>query len=430
MSGSGQDETIDRRQIAYWCLYDWGNSAFPAIVLSFVFAPYFLTHIAGDEVSGTVLWSAAVTVSAVVIGLLSPIIGAFGDKGGRRRMWLLAFSAVAIVATAGMWTAAPGPERLLLALVLMAIANVGFEMAYVFYNALLAEIAPASIIGRVSGWGWGLGYFGSLVSMGLAYVLLISPDPSWLGLDRDMQEHIRITAPFAALWFLIFGLPLMVAGPADQPSRLGRKAILNQGLGELWTTIRNLPKTPSVAWFLLAHMVFIDGVNTLFVFGPLYAAGSFGFTASEVLLYGVTFYVAAGAGSLLLGWLDDLWGSKPMLLLSLTVMTGIVIAMIFVRDANLFWGLTLALAFFVGPVQAVSRSLMVRLAPRAQCAQLFGLYSLSGRATAPVGPALLSWIVAVTDTQRAGAVVIAVLLALGLLLMLKVREPRHGIGAE
>ena len=415
-------ETPPRSRMIAWCMYDWANSAYSAIVLSFVFAPYFLNHVVGDEVRGTVLWSNAITASAILICILSPVIGAFGDKGGRRRMWLFLFSAIAIVASAGMWGVTPHTDSILLALVLLAISNAAFELAYVFYNAMLPEVATPERLGRVSGWGWALGYFGALVAMGIVFFLLLDPDPPLFGLDAQAQEPVRLTAPFAAVWFLVFMLPLVIWGPPDRPTGLGTGTILREGFGELWQTIKGLPKTPSIAWYLVAHMIYIDGINTLIVFGPLFAAGSFGFSATDVLLYGISFFVAAGAGSLALGWAEDRIGSKPMLLISLALVTGTMGVTAFVHDATVFWILSMVLAFFLGPVQSVSRSLMARLAPEETRTQLFGLYALAGRATAPLGPALLGIVVASYGDQRAGAVVIAGLTVLGLLLLLPVRE--------
>lgn len=413
-----------RLPVIGWCLYDWANSAYSAIVLSFVFAPYFLAHVAQDEVRGTVLWARAITVSGIVIGVASPVVGAFGDKGGRRRLWLAGFSALAIVATAMMWGVAPGPEHALLALVLLAVSNAGFELAYVFYNAMLPDVASEDRVGRVSGLGWALGYFGALAAMLIAWALLIEPDPPLFGFDGPSLEAVRATAPFAAAWFLVFAAPLVLYGPPERPSGLPARRVVREGLAELRATLRGLPRTPSIAWYLGAHMVYINGVSTLIVFGPLFAAGAFGFTASEVLIYGIAFYLVAGIGSLALGWLDDRVGAKPMVLLCLAAMTAMTAGVAATRDATLFWVLSMGIAFFLGPVQSVSRSLMVRLSPPETRTQLFGLYALAGRATGPLGPAALGGAVAEWGDQRAGAVVIGVLMALGLLMMLPVRERR------
>ena len=423
-------ERVRRFRIAAWCMYDWANSGYAAIVLSFVFAPYFLEHVARDDVRGTVLWSWAITASAIAIGLLSPIVGAFCDKGGQRRLWLFMFSALAIVATAAMWGVAPDPAFTVMALVLLAVSNTGFELAYVFYNAMLPEVAAPRQLGRISGWAWGLGYIGALAAMGLAYTFLVSPDPPLFGLDPEMQEGIRATAPFAALWFLVFAMPLILYGPPDPPTGLGAKRVIRDGLRELCGTIKGLPRTPPIAWYLGAHMIYIDGINTLIVFGPLYAAGSFDFSANEVLLYGITFFIAAGIGSFVLGWFDDRFGSKPVVSVSLISVLIVIVTTVFVRDAAAFWGLSMVIAFFLGPVQASSRSLMARLAPEDTRTQLFGLYALAGRATGPLGPALLGWIVATTGNQRAGVAVIGTQMLVGTLMLAMVREPRSAKAPE
>jgi MFS-type transporter involved in bile tolerance (Atg22 family) len=236
--------------------------------------------------------------------------------------------AVGTIRRPAMWTVAPGADMVLRALVLLAVSNTGFELACVFYNTMLPEVAPAGRLGRVSGLGWGLGYFGSLVSMGLAYVVLVAPEPLFFGLDAGAREPLRLTAPLAALWFLVLMLPLVLFGPPDRPSGLGARAVVADGLRELRRTLRAPPATPSILWYLLAHMLYIDGINTLVVFGPLFAAGSFGFTSAGVVGYGITFYFAAGAGSFALGWLDDRFGSKPLVMLSLVVITVAVVLMV------------------------------------------------------------------------------------------------------
>ncbi len=414
---------MNRRQVIYWCLYDWGNSAFPAVVLSFVFAPYFLQSVAADPIRGQADWGFAISASAIAIALLSPVFGAIADRGGRRRRWLGACSLVAILATLAMWNVRPGPDSILLALALLMVANATFELAYVFYNSLLSNVASPETTGRVSGLGWGAGYFGSLASLGLVYALLIAPDPPRFGLDPALAEPLRAAAPLTALWFLVFAAPLVFLGPAETGSPLPARRVIAEGLRDLWHTLRGLPRMPSVAWFLAAHMFFIDGVNTLFVFGPLIAAGVFGFTETEMLLFGVTIYAAAGLGAIGFGWLDDRIGAKPVILASIVAITAIAIAIVFLESKTHFWIAAGGLGVFFGPIQASSRSLMSRLAPAELRTQLFGLYALAGRATGPLGAFLVGWATLASGNQKTGIAVVAVSLILGLLLMLPVREP-------
>jgi UMF1 family MFS transporter len=411
-----------RRQIVYWCLYDWANSAFAAIVLSFVFAPYFLEQVAADPVRGQAQWGFAISGSAAAVALLSPILGAFADRSGRRRLWLGGCSLVAILATFGLWWVAPGTQSLVAALLLLAVGNAAFEIGYVFYNALLPAVAPPGKTGRVSGFGWGAGYFGSLASLGVVYALLIAPDPPLFGLDQAMAEPLRLAAPVAALWFLVFAAPILLFGPHEAPTREPARRIVAEGLRDLWATLKALPRMPSIAWFLAAHMFYIDAVNTLFVFGPLVAKGAFGFTDAEMLGFGVTVMAAAGVGAIGFGSVEDRVGAKPVIVLSIVVLAGLSISIAFLQSKSAMWGLSLVLALFFGPVQASSRSLMARLAPAEMQTKLFGLYALAGRATGPLGAALVGWATLATGSQKAGIAVVAVAFALGLALMIPVRE--------
>lgn len=427
--GAGSGANL--RHVAFWCLYDWGNSAFPAVILSFVFAPYFLNHVAGDAVMGEAHWGFAISASAIAIAALSPILGAFADRSGRRRPWLGLASGLAIAATAAMWTVMPVQDHIFRALILLAIANAAFELSYVFYNAILPDVASEKSLGRISGFGWGAGYLGSLTALGAVLLLFIWPEPPILGLDSQAMEPLRATAVFTALWFFVFAVPIVLFGPPEHATREPAGKLIRLGLADLWQTIRGLRQTPSVAWFLLSHMIYIDGVNTLFIFGPLIAVGVFGFDESEILLFGVTVYLAAGTGAIVLGWIDDRIGAKRVVLLSLAAIIGLAVVLTNLESKEAFWIAAGILALFFGPVQSSSRTLMTRLSPPQQRTKLFGLYALAGRAIAPFGPAAVSWVILATGNQRAGILVVAAFLSAGAFLLLLVREPeRHGSAPE
>ena len=218
------------RHAVFWCLYDWGNSAFPAVILSFVFAPYFLSHVAADTVSGEAQWGFAISVSAIVIALASPVLGAFADQSGRRRPWLGLCSLVAIAATAAMWTVSPGPESIWRVLILLAVANAAFELAYVFYNAMLPDVTSEASLGRVSGFGWGAGYLGSLAALGAVLVLFVEPEGGLFGLPRETGENIRAAAVFTAAWFLLFAAPIILFGPREHGRARPAGQLVRKGL--------------------------------------------------------------------------------------------------------------------------------------------------------------------------------------------------------
>jgi UMF1 family MFS transporter len=411
---------FDRRAVAAWCLYDWANSAFPSVITTFVFATYFTQAVAPDPVTGTAWWGHAQAVAGLAIAILSPVLGSIADLTGRRKAWLAAFSVINVLAVAVLWYVAPTPDSAWLALVGIAVATIAFEVATVFYNALLPELAPPSHVGRVSGWGWGLGYVGGIVCLGLVLMVFVQAEVPPFGLDKAAAEPVRAASPFAALWYALFAAPLFFFVPEPGGTGLKLTKALRRGLSDLWTTARSLaaPERRHVMWFLIAQMIYADGLTTLFAFGGIYAAGTFGMPLSEVILFGIALNVTAGIGALGFAWIDDWIGGRRTVVLSLTAIIATSAALLLVESKSWFWILGMVLGSFFGPVQAASRSLIARLAPPTHRTQMFGLFALSGRITAFVGPAVLAWATAASGSQRAGMATILVFLTAGLVLVL------------
>jgi UMF1 family MFS transporter len=412
-----------RRAVAAWCIYDWANSAFPTVITTFLFSAYFTSAVAADAAAGTAQWGHANSLAALVIAIAGPVLGAIADQGGRRKPWLFALSLMSILATAALWWVRPVPEDVALALVAVVVATIGFELAVTFYNAMLPELVPHSHLGRVSGWSWGLGYAGGLACLLLSLLLFLRPDPSPFGLDRAAAEHVRAAAPFAALWFALFATPLFLLTPDRRAAGLALPLAIRRGLADLRETLRQIRRHRNIARFLLAKMIYIDGLNTLFAFGGIYAAGTFGLTLEEVLWFGILLNVAAGLGAASFAWIDDWIGARRTIAVALAAIAVLSVALLFVRDVAWFYLLAMALSVFFGPAQAASRSLMARLAPPERRAEFFGLYALAGKATAFAGPAILGWVTLWTGSQRAGMATVIPFLVLGLLILWPVREP-------
>ncbi len=423
-AGGSDDPPAGRRAIAAWCLFDWANSAFPTVIVTFVFAAYFTRAIAETPEEGTWLWGAALSASALAVALISPVLGAIADQGGRRKPWLLVTSLLCIAATAALWMVRPEPMSLWLVLILVALGNMAFEIGQVFYNAMLPEIAPASRIGRVSGWAWGLGYAGGLVCLALSLVLFVQPDPALFGLDRDMAEHVRITGPLAALWFAVFAVPLFIWTPDRPTSGLPVGEAVRGGVRALKRTLQHLREFRNIALFLLARMIYTDGLNTLFAFGGIYAAGTFAMTYEEILIFGIVLNVASGLGAAAFAWLDDWIGPKRTVIIALLGLTAFGAGILLVETKLWFYIFGSLLGALIGPAQSASRSMMARMAPAQMRAEMFGLYALSGKATAFVGPFLVGAVTVAYDSQRIGMATILAFFAVGLVLMLLVREPR------
>lgn len=405
-----------------WCLYDWANSAYPTVIATFVFAAYFTRGIAPDEIAGTTAWGNAMGISGLLIALLAPVLGAVADQTGRRKPWLGGLTLACIAGSALLWYAAPDAEWMLYALVLVALSNAAFELGTAFYNAMLPEVAPPSRMGRVSGLAWGLGYAGGLACLVIALKVFVQADPPPFGLDPDQAEPVRATVLLVAVWYALFAWPLFVFVP-DRPraaAGVGTATIVRRALRELWATLKALRSYGPVPRFLLARMIYIDGLNTLFAFGGIYAAGTFGMSFAEIIVFGIAMNVAAGLGAALFGWADDSMGPKRTITIGLVGVIVFGAAILIVRDVALFWPLALAMGLFFGPVQASSRSLMARLAPPEVRNELFGLYAVSGKVTAFAGPLAVGWATALADSQRIGMATILVFLAVGLWLLRKV----------
>lgn len=417
------DTSQARRARIAWCFYDWANSAFPTVIITFVFAAYYTKVVAVDKITGTAEWGYAISLSALAVAVLGPVLGAIADHGGRRKPWLGTFTGLCIVATAWLWFVEPGvPGIALAALIAVCVANFGFEMGMVFYNAMLGGLTGKDRLGRLSGWGWGLGYMGGLACLALTLVGLVQPDTPWFGLDKETSEHLRATGPLVAVWFAVFSLPLFLWTPDQPSSKLPMGEAVRRGLSELKQTLSGIAGNTPVFRFLIARMIYTDGINTLFAFGGIYAAGTFGMGFDELIIFAIAMNVTAGIGAVLFGHMDDAVGPKKTIIVALIGLGSLGIALVLVESKTLFWVFGVPLGLFVGPVQAASRSMMAHMAPPDTANEMFGLYALSGKATAFLGPALLGWVAVAMDSQRAGMATVLVFLFVGLALLLRVPE--------
>jgi MFS transporter, UMF1 family len=424
MMCESQTKPTSKRGLAAWCFYDWANSAFPTVIITFVFAAYFTKAVAVDEVTGTAQWGWAMSISALAVGLLSPILGAIADQGGRRKPWLFVFTVLTVIASALLWQIKPDVSYVMLALILVGLGNFTFEMGMVFYNAMLPDIAPHQKMGRLSGWGWGLGYIGGLTCLALTLVGFVQTDTPWFGLSKDLAEHLRATPVLVAIWFALFAIPLFIFTP-DQPSRkIGFSQAIGNGLRALFTSLRNITSFGQILRYLVARMIYTDGINTLFAFGGIYAAGTFGMPFSELILFGIAINLTAGIGAAGFAWVDDKIGPKKVILIALVALTILGGILLVIQDKTLFWVFGVPLGLFVGPAQAASRSLMAHIAPAELRTEMFGLYAFSGKATAFVGPALLAIATDMFQSQRAGMATILIFFLVGGFLLLPVIDAK------
>lgn len=410
----------NKRALWSWALYDWANSAFFTIILTFVFAQYFSVSVIQDEVAGTRAWGNIVGIAGVVIAILAPILGAIADQSGRRKPWLISFTLLCVISSAMLWTVTPDQSQFWTAALWVGLGTLGAEFAFIFYNSMLPDLARPERTGRWSGWAWGLGYVGGIASLVVALYGFIEADGTFFNLDRDAAEHVRATFVLVAVWYLVFALPAFFFIP-DRPSTgLSLGAATRAGLAQLKQSIAHVRQYRDIVRFLIARMLYTDGLATIFTFGGVYAAGTFNMSPTEVLQFAIALNVTAGLGALGFAWIDDALGGRNTILLSLVGLGCSAFAILVVDGATAFWIWGMILGIFVGPLQSASRSHLARVAPPHLQTQMFGLFAFSGKATAFAGPLLVGWVTSVTDSQRWGMSTILLFLLIGFVLMLKV----------
>jgi UMF1 family MFS transporter len=442
-----------RAAVISWIFFDWAAQPYFTLITTFVFAPYFSTHVAADPASGQALWGFAAASAGLMIALLSPLLGAIADASGRRKPWIAAFGALLVIGSSLMWIGKPGDPSVIPPLLLAyAIATIGAEFATVFNNAMMPTLVPPHKIGSLSGTGWATGYVGGILSLILVLgFLAASPDTGrtlfglkpLFGLDPVTHQGDRITGPLTGLWFIIFVTPMFLLTP-DYPAKRPVSEALRVGLMELRQTLGELPKRKSLAAFLLANMIYTDGLVSLFAFGGIYAAGTFGWHTIQIGSFGILLAIAGTFGAWLGGKLDDTLGPKRVIAASMLILLLALVAILLVDkdsilfvkvaapvpDGPLFSGAAerayLVLGCLIGaaggPLQAASRTLLIHMAPKDRVAQYFGLFALTGKVTSFVGPLLIGVITAVTASQKAGMAVLVVFFVAGLALLARVRD--------
>lgn len=456
VADAASDKPAERPAIVGWVLFDWAAQPYFTLINTFVYAPFFASAVAANAVEGQAMWGFATSAAGVAIALLSPVLGAIADASGRRKPWIAAFGLLLIVGASLLWLGRPGaPETITIVLVAFVLATIGAEFATVFNNSMMPTLVPPERIGRLSGLGWAVGYVGGMMSLIFMLGFLVaSPETGrtliglepLFGLDAAQREGDRAAGPLTALWFIVFVIPLFLFTP-DVPARMSMGQAVRSGFASLKATVKEVRRHRNVLTFLVANMIYMDGLVALFALGGIYAAGVFGWTTIEIGLFGILLTITGTAGALLGGRLDDTIGSKRVILGSIFFLTFAVVTILLIGRDHVFFvfqttppapgdglfatapervylvlgGLIGAAA---GPLQAASRSLLVRLAPREQIGQFFGLFALSGKVTAFIGPFLASVVTLALNDQRAGLGMLAIMFLIGASILAFVRVER------
>jgi len=441
------DRRSSRKGIWGWMFFDWAAQPFHTLIITFIFAPYFASHVAPDAVKGQEWWGYAAGAGGLLIALLSPVLGALSDATGPRKPWIFGFSVVAVAGVWALWYVTPQANAgmILFALGAFVIALIGFEFAAVFNNAMMPGLVGREKLGALSGNAWALGYVGGLICL-IAMLALMSTSPQTgktligvdpiLGLDPAAQEGDRASGPITAIWYVIFVIPLFLFTP-DTGRREKIAGAVQRGLRELGHTLRTLPKQRSLFSFLLASMFYRDALNGLYTFGGIYARGVLGWSTIQLGVFGILASAAGILGCVAGGWADRRIGTKRIVvasILALIVACALIIStapgeVLFTAVAAesglpnfVFYGAGCLIGAAGGALQAASRPLLVDQASPDRMGEAFGLYALSGRATAFLAPWSIGIVTGLFASQRIGITPVLVLFAIGLLLLIPVKS--------
>ena len=403
-------QPVTTREVLAWCLFDFANSSFTTIITTVAFSVYFVQVVAAGEGpagTGEALWGRTYALSMILVALLSPILGAMADHQAAKKPYLAAVTALCIACTALLYFVQAGD--ILLGLVLFGLANVGFELGYTFYNAFLVELADRRAMGRISGYGWGFGYVGGLVSLALAYPFVKG------GLAPDNVDSYRQSFLMTAGFFLVAGLPTFLylrerALPQASLPGISRWAI---GFGRLARTFREIRRYRQLFLYLIAFLIYADGINTVVIFSGIFAAQVLGFSPGDLIIYFLITQVTAGLGSYGFGILTDRIGGKRVIGLTLGLWLGIVVWAFTVRTATEFYAIGLVAGAALGGNQAASRTLLGLFTPVGRQAEFFGFFAVSGKFAAILGPILYGQIALWTGSQRLAVLALGVFFLAG-----------------
>lgn len=449
---------VTRAGLWGWMLFDWAAQPFFTVITTFIFGPYFVSRLTSDPDYGQAMWGYTLTVSGIVIAVLSPILGSIADATGARKPWIAFFAVIKIVSLSMLWFAAPG-SPLLLPFICIVLATIAAEFSIVFNDSMLPKLVDEPEIGRVSNLAWGVGYLGGMIVL-IAVVALLAASPETgktiigigplFGLASIAGEDARITGPISALWYLVFILPMFLFTPDAARVSISASTAVRAGFRELGHALGELKQRDGMLRFLIARMIYQDGVNGLLALGGTFAAGMFAWRTVELGVYGIILNVVAIGGCLYASRLDRKLGSKTIVVFSLVCLVTATLGIVSTGPGYTFFGLLplstadsgglfgtaaekayivfgLLVGIAFGPVQASSRSYLARSVSPDEAGRYFGLYALSGRATSFLAPASVATITLATGSARVGMMALVAFLGLGLLLILRTPYPasRH-----
>ena len=391
------------KEIISWSFYDFANQPYTTLIITFIYSAFFVNYIAPNETNGTFLWANAISITAICVGILSPILGAFADSGGYRKFFLIFFTILCSIFTALLYI--PDSGDVYLALVLVILSNIAYELGTVFSNSYLIDLSNNKNVGRISGTAWGFGFVGGLIALFCALTFF----------DVNIPNDIKLINIFVAIWFLFFSLPAFFFLKDSKKEKLLMSNLI-LSFKSLKITFKEIYKYKKILNFLIARLFYNDGLITIFALGGIYAVGSLDFSMREVLILGVVLNIFAAIGSFTFGYIEDKIGVKNVINISLLILIFATLLAFIAPWTNfpkeIFWLAGVLLGTMIGPNQSCSRSFMSQIIPIEKKNEFFGFFALTGKATSFLGP-LLFGIITTLHSQQFALLSVVVFFILG-----------------
>ena len=406
------------KKVFNFALYDFANSAFTTIIITFIFSTYFAKQIAPNAVLGQSYWGWTIGITGLLVALAGPLIGSFADKKNCTEFFIKLFTIICVSLTSLLWFSKPSEKYLLYTLIIVALANFFYELSLIFYNSILKRISNSNNLGKSSGFSFALGYIGGILILIICIKVFIDNEVLPFGLSKENSENIRATSIVVALWYLIFSIPFLFSLKKKIKNKIERSSNNIKKIKNLfWDKgLNNLGK------FLLARMLYADGLNAIIIMGGIFAVGVFNLEIKDLLVLSVLMNITAFIGAIIGGYANDKFSSKSVIIFSLLGLIFSSTIILFIKTKIFFLIFASINGFFIGPIQSASRVFITKSIDENNQASGFGLFALSGKLTSFIGPLLVSTLTYISNSQRIGFSAAIILLLIGLLILLKVKK--------